>query len=153
MQATESVPAVDGTNRRDRSRCVDAGVAIAAHRAARHTCDSAGPVPAADPLQEPRVEDGRRDHRLAACDRPRRPCAIRLLVVSRGHDERMRVRAPTERHAVSAEGCLSADVEIQDSQFKIQKLDRFSIRRRAEALASADTRTLKRALYGETKPL
>src|SRR5687767_12963801 len=31
------------------------------------------------------------------------------------------------------------------------RLDRFSIRRRAEALASADTRTLKRALYGETK--
>ena len=30
-------------------------------------------------------------------------------------------------------------------------LDRFSIRRRAEALASADTRTLKRALYGETQ--
>ena len=30
-------------------------------------------------------------------------------------------------------------------------LDRFSIRRRAEALASADARTLKRALYGETK--
>jgi hypothetical protein len=29
-------------------------------------------------------------------------------------------------------------------------LDRFTIRRRAEALASADTRTLKRALYGET---
>ena len=28
-------------------------------------------------------------------------------------------------------------------------LDRFSIRRRAEALASADTRTLKRALYGK----
>ena len=28
-------------------------------------------------------------------------------------------------------------------------LDRFSVRRRAEALASADTRTLKRALYGE----
>ena len=33
----------------------------------------------------------------------------------------------------------------------IQGLDRFSIRRRAEALASADTRTLKRALYGETQ--
>ena len=32
-----------------------------------------------------------------------------------------------------------------------QALDRFSIRRRAEALASADTRTLKRALYGETQ--
>ena len=31
------------------------------------------------------------------------------------------------------------------------RLDRFSIRRRAEALASADTRTLKRALYGETQ--
>ena len=30
-------------------------------------------------------------------------------------------------------------------------LERFSIRRRAEALASADTRTLKRALYGETQ--
>ena len=30
-------------------------------------------------------------------------------------------------------------------------LNRFSIRRRAEALASADTRTLKRALYGETQ--
>ena len=30
-------------------------------------------------------------------------------------------------------------------------LDRPSIRRRAEALASADTRTLKRALYGETQ--
>ena len=30
-------------------------------------------------------------------------------------------------------------------------LDRFSIRRRAEALASADTRTLKRALYVETQ--
>ena len=30
-------------------------------------------------------------------------------------------------------------------------LDRFSIRRRAEALASADTRTLKRALYDETQ--
>jgi hypothetical protein len=29
-------------------------------------------------------------------------------------------------------------------------LDRLSARRRAEALASADTRTLKRALYGET---
>ena len=27
----------------------------------------------------------------------------------------------------------------------------FSIQRRAEALASADTRTLKRALYGETQ--
>ena len=31
---------------------------------------------------------------------------------------------------------------------KKRKLDRFSIRRRAEALAYADTRTLKRALYG-----
>jgi len=31
------------------------------------------------------------------------------------------------------------------------RLDRFSIRCRAEALASADTRTLKRALYGETQ--
>jgi hypothetical protein len=29
--------------------------------------------------------------------------------------------------------------------------DRFLVRRRAEALASADTRTLKRALYGETQ--
>src|SRR5688572_17408496 len=33
----------------------------------------------------------------------------------------------------------------------MQRLDRFSIRRRAEVLASADTRTLKRALYGETQ--
>jgi hypothetical protein len=31
----------------------------------------------------------------------------------------------------------------------VPSIDRFSIRRRAEALASADTRTLKRALYGE----
>jgi len=31
------------------------------------------------------------------------------------------------------------------------QLDRFSIQRRAEALASTDTRTLKRALYGETQ--
>jgi hypothetical protein len=30
-------------------------------------------------------------------------------------------------------------------------LDPFSIRRRAEALASADTRTLKHALYGQTQ--
>jgi hypothetical protein len=30
-------------------------------------------------------------------------------------------------------------------------LERCPIPRRAEALASADTRTLKRALYGETK--
>ena len=34
---------------------------------------------------------------------------------------------------------------------KTKVLDRFSIRRRAEALASADTRTLKRALYGKTQ--
>jgi len=33
---------------------------------------------------------------------------------------------------------------------KAQALERFPIRRRAEALASADTRTLKRALYSET---
>src|SRR5688572_788255 len=32
-----------------------------------------------------------------------------------------------------------------------EALDRFLIRRRAEALASADTRTLKRALYDEMK--
>ena len=34
---------------------------------------------------------------------------------------------------------------------QVQSLARFSIRRRAEALASADTRTLKRALYEETQ--
>jgi len=33
---------------------------------------------------------------------------------------------------------------------KAQALDRFPIRRRAEALASADTRTLKPALYSKT---
>jgi len=33
----------------------------------------------------------------------------------------------------------------------LERPDRSSIRRRAEALAFADTRTLKRALYGETR--
>ena len=33
---------------------------------------------------------------------------------------------------------------------RCHRLDRFSIRRRAEASAFADTRTLKRALYVET---
>ena len=41
----------------------------------------------------------------------------------------------------------SASIEASDCD----ELDRFSIRRRAEALASADTRTLKRALYDEMR--
>jgi len=43
--------------------------------------------------------------------------------------------------------------EVDLGKRRCVALDRFSIRRRAEALASADTRTLKRALYGETQTL
>ena len=53
--------------------------------------------------------------------------------------------------ALAAPAAQTPDPTTLHGSPLIQALDRFSIRRRAEALASADTRTLKRALYGETQ--
>ena len=47
--------------------------------------------------------------------------------------------------------CKVKSDEVMKCKVGSRKLDRFSIRRRAEALASADTCTLKRAIYGETQ--
>ena len=57
VQAAEPVPALDGAPRRARPRRVDARLAGAADRAARHACHSRRPMPAADALH--RVPGGR----------------------------------------------------------------------------------------------
>ena len=61
-----------------------------------------GPVPAADALPEPRLEDGGRDHRVAASHRSGGSGALRLLALPRRDDERVRVQPRAERLAVSA---------------------------------------------------
>ena len=107
VQAAEPVPALDGAQ-----DAIDLGVwtqrvAGAADRAARHARDPAGPVPAADALHEPGLEDGRRDHRVAARARSRGSGALRLLAVPRRHDERVRLQ-PARRRTRSARCAASA---------------------------------------------
>ena len=93
LQAPQPVPAVDGARttgsiwacgRRVQPASVD--------RATRYPRDSRRAVPAADALQEPRLEDGRRHHGVAARARPRRSGEVRLFHLSPRHDERLRFR-------------------------------------------------------------
>jgi uncharacterized protein (TIGR02757 family) len=81
---------------------LDGPVALTPHRAARHARHSAGAVSAIDTLPEPRLEDGGRDHRVAARDRPGRSRTLRLLALPRRDDERLRLQPRAERLAVSA---------------------------------------------------
>ena len=92
---------------------VDLGVwtrlrAGAPDRAARHPRHSPRPLPAVDALRQPRVEDGRRHHRLAAPARSGRSGALRLLDLPRRHDERLRLRQETGRFAMSAQRLVPA---------------------------------------------
>ncbi len=66
LQAPESVPALDGAARRNRPRRVDAPLAGAPHRAARHARHPPRTLPAPDALRQPRLEDGRRHHGVTA---------------------------------------------------------------------------------------
>ena len=106
VQAAQSVLALDGAARRGRSRCLDLGVARAAHRAAGHPCDQAGPLPPADEVRQPGLADGRRHHPGAARAGSRRSGAVRFRVVSRRDDGRVRRRPPARQLPVPAEGAV-----------------------------------------------
>ncbi len=101
LQAVESVSALDGPPRRARSRRLDERPAVSAGRAARHARHPGRPLSRPDPLHQPRLGDGARNHRRAAG--PRRPGSgeVRLRALSSRHDERVRVQPRAEGFAVS----------------------------------------------------
>ena len=110
LQAAEPVPAVDGAARRGRSGRLDARVAGAADRAARHARDPPRPLPAADALHQPWLADGGRHHRVAAGARSRRSRALRFLDLPRRHDERLRLRPEAGRLAMSAQRAVPSAI-------------------------------------------
>ena len=81
---------------------------VAAGGAARHARHPRRPLPGPDALRLAGVADGRGHHARAAPHRPRRPGALRLLAVPRRDDGRLRLRHEEGRHAVPAEGRVSA---------------------------------------------
>src|SRR5262249_16033804 len=62
LQAAESVSAVDGPARRNRSRRLERDPAVEIDRPARYPCHPAGALPRVDALHVAGLEDGRRDH-------------------------------------------------------------------------------------------
>ena len=82
--------------------------ADAAHRPARHARHPARTLPAADALHQPWLAHGGGHHARAAGARSGRSCAVRLLALPRRHDERLRLRPPAGRCAMSAERALSS---------------------------------------------
>src|SRR5204863_9895363 len=77
-----------------------------ADRAARYTRDPPGTMSSADAVHVAGLADGRGNHRVTARHRSCRSGALRLLDLSRRHDERLRLRPPAGRYAMSAEGNL-----------------------------------------------
>ena len=102
VQAAQPVPALDGASRQPRSRRVDARVAGATRRAARHARDPRRPMSSPDALHEPRLADGAGHHRVASASRSVRPGEVRLLALPSRDDERLRLQPRPAGCAVSA---------------------------------------------------
>ena len=89
VQAAESVSALDGASGRAGSRRLVSRRAGKADRAAGYARHPGRPVPAPDPLHEPRVGDGARHHHDARPARSGRSGEVRLLAVPSRDDERL----------------------------------------------------------------
>src|SRR5206468_2657640 len=85
LQAAELVSALDGPPRRARSWRVAPRLVGETDRAARHARDPRRTLPAFDALHEPRLADGARHHRVAACPRSGRSGQVRLLALPPRH--------------------------------------------------------------------
>ena len=83
-------------------------VAVAPRHPARHPHHPRRSLPAAHPLHQSRLADGRRHHGDAASRRSRRPRALRLLALPHEHDGRVRLGAEGRQRAVSAARVLPA---------------------------------------------
>src|SRR5262249_13548598 len=72
-------------------------------RPSRHARDPVGTLPRADEVHVAGMEDGGGDYGLAPRNRSGRSGALRFFALPRRDDERLRVRPPARRRAMSAE--------------------------------------------------
>ncbi len=108
VQAPEPVPPLDGPARRGGSRRLDVRLASKADRPARYPRDPARPLPETDALHVSGLAHGFGDHGVASSHRSGRPRPVRFFALSRRHDERLRLRPPAGRRAMSAQGNVPA---------------------------------------------
>ena len=100
LQAAQSVPAVDGSTRRDRPWRLVEGLACATDRAARYPRHPPGPMFEADALHQPGMEDGPRHHERAASVRLAGSGSLRFRAVPRRDDERLWLSEASGQRAV-----------------------------------------------------